>query len=92
MLPQDDALNTLMEFLGTHGYKKVKGINLDTIRKLASIVLKENVLVYEKKIYKQTIGGVMGSSFTLTLPDIFMWKWQQKIVSEQNTTGEFDGR
>jgi hypothetical protein len=74
MLPQDEALNILMEFLHVHGYKKVKGINLDTIRKLASIVLKENVFAYGKKIYKQTTGGAMGTSFTLTLANIFMWK------------------
>jgi hypothetical protein len=92
MLPQDEALNALMEFLGTYVYKKVKGINLDTIRKLASIVLKENVFVYEKKIYKQTTGGAMGSSFTLTLANIFMWKWQKKFVNEQVTSGEFFGR
>ena len=52
MLPQDEALNNLMEFLYVYSYKRVKGINLDTIRKLASIVLKENAFVYDKKIYK----------------------------------------
>jgi hypothetical protein len=75
MLPQDESLNILIEFLHVHGYKKVKGIALDTIRKLASIVIKENVFVYDKKFYKQTTGGAMGSSFTLTLANIFMWKW-----------------
>jgi hypothetical protein len=92
MLPQDEALNALMEFLHVHGYKKVKGINLDTIRKLASIVLKENVFAYGKKIYKQTTGGAMGLSFTLTLANIFMWKWQKKFIDEQASTGEFFGR
>ncbi|CAF4698981.1 unnamed protein product [Rotaria socialis] len=42
-------------------------IPLDTIRKLASIVLEQNVCVYDKKIYQQVLGGAMGSSFTLTL-------------------------
>ena len=92
MLPQDEALNILMEFLSTYGYRKVKGINLDTIRKLASKVLKENVFAYGKKIYQQTTGGAMGSSFTLTLANIFMWKWQKKFVEEQGATGEFFGR
>ena len=92
MLPQDEALNSLMTFLHVHGYKKVKGISMDTIRKLASIVIKENVFAYGKKIYKQTTGGAMGSSFTLTLANIFMWQWQKKIVHEQTITGEFYGR
>ncbi|CAF1440935.1 unnamed protein product [Adineta steineri] len=92
MLPQEEALNTLVEFLYTHGYRKVKGIALNTIKKLSSIVLKENVFVYGKKIYKQIIGGAMGSALTLTLANIFMWKWQQKFVDEQNQSGEFFGR
>ena len=41
MLTQEEALDTLMSF-HLHGYRKVKGINIDTIKKLASIVLKEN--------------------------------------------------
>ncbi|CAF2788571.1 unnamed protein product [Rotaria sp. Silwood2] len=92
MLPQEESLNILVEFLHVHGYKKVKGIPLDTIRKLASIVLKENVFVYDKKIYKQVLGGAMGSSFTLTLANIFMWKWQKEFVRRQDMTGEFYGR
>ena len=92
MLPQDESLNTLVAFLHIHGYKKVKGVPLDTIRKLASIVIKENVFVYDKKIYKQTTGGAMGSSFTLTLANIFMWKWQAEFVRRQNIADEFYGR
>jgi hypothetical protein len=92
MLPQEKALDILDEFLRVHNYTKVKGIDLDTIRELASIVLQENVFVYGKKIYKQTTGGAMGSSFTLTLANIFMWKWQKEFVRQQDITGEFYGR
>ncbi|CAF2139036.1 unnamed protein product [Rotaria magnacalcarata] len=92
MLPQQEALNILVEFLHVHGYRKVKGVPLDTIRKLASIVLEQNVCVYDKKIYKQVLGGAMGSSFTLTLANIFMWKWQKELVRRQDMTGEFYGR
>lgn len=92
MLPQDESLNILVEFLHVHGYRKVKGISVDTIRKLASIVIKENVFVYEKKFYRQVIGGAMGSSFTLTLANIFMWKWQKELVRIQDITGEYFGR
>ena len=78
MLPQQESLNALMEFLAYYGYQKVKGIPLDAIRKLARLVITENVFMYEKKFYKQIIGGAMGSAFTLTLANIFMWKWEQK--------------
>ncbi|CAF1666202.1 unnamed protein product [Rotaria magnacalcarata] len=92
MLPQEETLDTLMTFLHVHGYRKVKGISIDTIKKLASIILKDNVFAYGKKIYKQTTGGAMGSSLTLTLANIFMAKWQKNIVEEQMKTGEFYGR
>ncbi|CAF5151978.1 unnamed protein product, partial [Rotaria magnacalcarata] len=42
--------------------------------------------------YKQTTGGAMGSSLTLTLANIFMSKWQTNVVEEQTKTGEFYGR
>ena len=92
MLPQEESLDILIEFLHVHGYSDVKGISLDTIRELASIVLKENVFVYGKKIYRQTTGGAMGSSLTLTLANIFMWNWQREFVRLQETTDEFFGR
>ena len=52
MLPQDESLDVLTEFLLLHGYQKVKGVPIDAIRKLARIVLIENVFVYEKKFYR----------------------------------------
>jgi hypothetical protein len=92
MLPQEQALDILHEFLESHGFIRVRGIDLKTIRELASMVLEENVFVYRNKVYKQILGGAMGSSFTLTLANIFMWKWQQPIVRQQNMTGEYYGR
>jgi hypothetical protein len=78
MLPQEESLNILTEFLLQHGYHKVKGIPIDAIRKLAGTVLTENVFIYEKKFYRQIIGGAMGSAFTLTLANTFMWKWEKE--------------
>ncbi len=74
MLPQEESLDILTGFLIQFGYHKVKGIPLDAIRKLARIIITENVFIYEKKFYRQIIGGAMGSAFTLTLANISMWK------------------
>ncbi|CAF1438509.1 unnamed protein product, partial [Rotaria magnacalcarata] len=38
------------------------------------------------------LGGAMDSSFTLTLANIFMWKWQKEFVRRQDMSGEFYGR
>ncbi|CAF4818820.1 unnamed protein product, partial [Rotaria magnacalcarata] len=81
-LPQEETLDTLMTFLHVHGYRKVEGISI-------SIILKDNVFAYGKIFYKQTTGGAMGSSLTLTLVNIFMSAWQKNIVEEQTKTGEF---
>jgi len=80
MLPQEESLNVLIEFLVEYGYHKVKGVPIDTIRKLGRMVLTENVFIYEKKFYRQVLGGAMGSAFTLTLANIFMWKWEREII------------
>ena len=48
MLPQEESLNVLTEFHLQHGYRKVKGVPIDAIRKLARIVLTENVFIYEE--------------------------------------------
>jgi hypothetical protein len=49
------------------------------MQKLAEAVLKENAFVCTNEFYKQVIGGVMGSPFTLTLANIFMWDWEQRF-------------
>ncbi|CAF5127583.1 unnamed protein product, partial [Rotaria magnacalcarata] len=43
----------------------------------AYLVLKETAFVDGNKFYRQIIGGAMGSPFTLTLANIFMWKWEK---------------
>jgi hypothetical protein len=92
MLPQEESLNVLTEFLLEYNYHKVKGVPLDAIRKLARIVLTENVFIYEKKFYRQILGGAMGSAFTLTLANIFMWKWEKVLVHRQLAANEIYGR
>jgi hypothetical protein len=92
MLPQEESLDILTEFLIHFGYHKVKDIPIDAIRKLARIVITENVFVYEKKFYRQVFGGAMGSAFTLTLANIFMWKWEKQLVHRQLTSTEIYSR
>ncbi|CAF1393936.1 unnamed protein product [Rotaria sordida] len=52
----------------------------------------ENAFVYDHKFYKQIIGGAMGSPFTLTLANIFMWHWEQRWIRRQNSKKEIYGR
>ena len=92
MIPQEESLDVLVEFLLHFGYNKVKGVPIDAIRKLARIVIQENVFTYNNKFYRQVVGGAMGSAFTLTLANIFMWKWECKLSRLQSVYGELYGR
>ena len=92
MLPQQESLNILVNFLQTFDRKSISGMNIDTIRALAQMVIEENVFVYRNKYYQQIIGGAMGSPFTLTLANIFMWKWQTECMTGKLSDSEFYGR
>ena len=93
MLPQNESLDTLEEFLRHYDLEKsLGGISIRVIRQLAEIVLKESAFFYEKKYYRQIVGGAMGSPFTLTLANIFMWKWENSIVCNHLGPNEIYGR
>ncbi|CAF4647001.1 unnamed protein product, partial [Rotaria sp. Silwood2] len=92
MLPQEESLVVLAEFLRVHNCEKVNGISIDTIVELGRIVLKYNAFVCGKKFYRQIIGGAMGSAFTLTLANIFMWKWERQTLLPKLGSHEIYGR
>ncbi|CAF3771211.1 unnamed protein product [Rotaria socialis] len=84
MLPQDESIKILGIFLRKYVGEYIKGISVTTIQKLAEIVVKQNAFVCNNKFYKQIIGGAMGSPFTLTLANIFMWHWEQRWIRRQD--------
>ncbi|CAF3160913.1 unnamed protein product [Rotaria sp. Silwood2] len=92
MLPQEESLAILVEFLRVHNCEKVNGISIDTIVELGRIVLKSNAFVCGNKFYRQIIGGAMGSAFTLTLANIFMWKWERQTILPKLGSHEIYGR
>jgi hypothetical protein len=63
MLPQEESLNILTEFLLHYGYHKVQSVSIYAIRKLAPIVLAENVFIYseKKREFCRTFLGVLPS-------------------------------
>ncbi|CAF1526152.1 unnamed protein product, partial [Adineta ricciae] len=92
MLPQQKSLDILVEFLQTYEITHVRRMDTETIRELARIVIEENVFIYRNKYYQQIIGGAMGSPFTLTLANIFMWKWEKESICKELPTHEIYGR
>ncbi|CAF4674735.1 unnamed protein product, partial [Rotaria socialis] len=73
-------LEQYVQFLLEYHYEKVQGISIKVILQLADLVLKETAFVDGNKFYRQIIGGAMGSPFTLTLANIFMWKWEKNAI------------
>ncbi|CAF1671424.1 unnamed protein product, partial [Rotaria magnacalcarata] len=52
MLPQDESLEILEEFLREHHYEKLQGIPIRVILQLAYLVLKETAFVDGNKFYR----------------------------------------
>ena len=92
MLPQEDSLKALGEFLHEYHADRLNGISIGTILELGRIVLQANAFVYDNKFYRPIIGGAMGSAFTLTLANMFMWKWQKQTLLSKLPSNEVYGR
>ena len=93
MLPQEESISILKQFLlQHHPHSHVRGMSITAIEQLARLLLKENVFTYNQRYYRQVTGGAMGSPFTLTLANIFMWHWEKTLVDHQRSANEFYGR
>ncbi|CAF5077007.1 unnamed protein product, partial [Rotaria magnacalcarata] len=60
--------------------------------RIARLVLDTNVFVYENKYFRQIRGGAMGSAFTQTLANIYMFEWEQDLLQIQQANKEIYGR
>ncbi|CAF1366556.1 unnamed protein product, partial [Rotaria sordida] len=93
MIPRDGAIFALQKFLYKYAEnRRVHGMTIDTITRLARLVLDTNCFVYEKKYYQQIRGGAMGSPFTMTLANIYMWEWEYPLIEHQKMHNELYGR
>ncbi|CAF1338913.1 unnamed protein product [Rotaria sordida] len=92
MLPQEESLAILAEFLHIHNCERVNGLSIDTIIELARVVFQANAFVYGKKFDRQIIGDAMGSAFILTLANIFMRKWERQTILPKLPSHELYGR
>jgi hypothetical protein len=93
MIPHDGAIIALQKFLCKHAEnRRIHGMTIDTITRLARLVLDTNCFLYENKYYQQIRGGAMGSPFTMTLANIYMLEWEQPLLAYQKTHNELYGR
>ena len=93
MIPRDGALEALARFLSrTLKNGRIGNISIDTILRLARLVLDNNYFVYNQRYYRQIRGGAMGSPFTMVLANICMFEWEQSLIEHQQNHGEIYGR
>ena len=93
MIPRGGALLALERFLSKHSEQcRIQGMTIDTIMKMARLVLDTNCFVFDRKIYRQVRGGAMGSAFTMTLANIYMLEWEKDLVEFQHSLNEIYGR
>ncbi|CAF4259959.1 unnamed protein product, partial [Rotaria magnacalcarata] len=60
MIPRHGAIAALQKFLSKHAEnRRIHGMTIDTITRLARLVLDTNCFVYDNKYYQQIRGGAM---------------------------------
>ena len=93
MIPQREAVLAICEFLARHGYKKIRGLSINTIKSLFLHILENSYFVLQlpgqqPKFYRQIRGGAMGSACTQVLADIYVKKWESNFVQHQQQEDE----
>ena len=72
-IPRDGAIAALRRFCQKYSVNgKIGNFKIDTIIKLASVVLDTNTFAYKNKYYRQIKGGAMCSRFTMVLANIYI--------------------
>ena len=93
MIPRNGALLILEKFLCKYANQgRINGMTIDTLMKMARLVLDTNCFAFYAKYYRQIRGGAMGSPFTMTLANIYMLHWEQPLIDHQKLHNELYGR
>lgn len=93
MIPRDGALNALARFCIKYSKdNRIGTLTIDSIMKMARLILDTNAFAYNQKYYRQIRGGAMGSAFTQVLANIYMLEWEQDLIQYQTMHHEVYGR
>ena len=70
----------------------IQGLSIPTIIELVRLVLKNQVFLFRKRVYKQIKGGIANSPLTALLANIYMFYWQADLVKSLVEKNEVFGR
>jgi len=89
MIPKSGALDTLGRFCAKNAKQnKIGNLTIDTILRLARLVLDTNCFLFDNKYYQQVRDGAMGSPLTMTLANISMLECEQSLIERHRTNNE----
>ncbi|CAF3857895.1 unnamed protein product [Rotaria sp. Silwood1] len=93
VVPHDQTIDALKLFLEEYVLeKKIEGITVTTIMDLVQLVLDNQCIIYENRLYQQIQGGISNSPLTRLLANIYIFYWQLDLVRILHTKNEIFGR
>jgi hypothetical protein len=93
IFPHEQTIETLRRFL--HEYiidGRVQGITIQNILDLVRLFLDNQYILYDNKLYQQIRGSSFNSPLTTLLANIYIYYWQQDLVTLLQDKHEIFGR
>ncbi|CAF2764109.1 unnamed protein product [Rotaria sp. Silwood2] len=90
----EEMIQALKRFLDEYYSPEqlTRGLSIDTIVKLVQIILENQLLVFQNKVYRQIKGSAIGSPLTILLMNIYLFYWQTDLVKRLVGKNEIFGR
>ena len=93
LLPHEETVEVLERFLNKNTSKgHIQGLSIHTIIELDRLVLKNQVFLFRKRVYKQIKGCIANFPLTALLANIYMYYWQADLVQSLVEKNEVFGR
>lgn len=92
-IPYEHMYASLQRFLAeNHCYERMDGVTIPSALHLARLCLEQRYLLYGHKVYQQIKGGAFNSALNMLLANIYLYYWQQDLVTTLKENNEIFGR
>ena len=93
ILPHGKTLEVLERFLKENvSDGRIQRLTIPTILELVRLVLKNQMFLFRKRVYRQVKGGSVNSPLTTLLANIYLFFWQADLVKALVDKDEVFGR
>ena len=81
ILPHEKIIEMLERFLNENlSSGHIQGLTMCTIIELVRLVLKNQMFLFQKRVYRPVKGGTVNSPLTTLLANIYMFYWQADLA------------